>query len=411
MLHSFRFLSQATSVPLKNTKLFRPIKIGQNELSHRAVFAPSTRLRALPDFSPSDLQLQYYEQRSRYPGTLIITEATLPSLSTGVNARIPGIFTEKHVQEWKKITDRIHENGSFAAVQIWGLGRGANPGISKKHGVQLKGVSAIYHSEDQEEAAQKAGNELEEYSTAEIEQIVEEFVQAGKYAVEAGFDYVELHGATGYLINQFFESSSNQRTDKYGGSIENRARFALELIDRLGEAIGPEKVAIRISPWLKYTGMKAEEDDVHPVATFGYFLGQLQKRADAGKQIAYVSLVEPRIPEMLSDECAFGSNEFAKAVWKGPLIRSGNYTYDVPEFKQVLQDIDDDRTLVGFSRYFLSNPDLVFRLRDGGELNPYERKTFYTDSNWGYNTFNERNEDRVFDEKTEKARKPQPIAE
>ncbi|PVH16559.1 uncharacterized protein CXQ87_004854 [Candidozyma duobushaemuli] len=400
---------KARSVALKATKLFQPLKVGKNTLAHRAVFAPSTRFRALPDHTPSDLQLEYYDKRSRFPGTLVITEGTLPSLSTGVDAKVPGIYSEKQVEEWKKITDKIHENGSFASVQLWGLGRGADPVQSKKEGLQYRGVSAIYHSQESEQAAKKAGNELEEYTTQEVEQVVQDFVKAGQNAVKAGFDYVELHGATGYLINQFFESSANKRTDKYGGSIENRARFALELIDGLSEAIGPEKVAIRISPWLKYTGMKAEQDEIHPIATFGYFLGQLQKRADAGREIAYVSLIEPRIPGMSSNEDAFGSNAFAKSVWKGILIRSGNYTYDVPDFKQLLEDIDDDRTLAGFSRFFLSNPDLIYKLQDGGELEKYDRKTFYTSTNWGYNTWNGWDEANEFDMKTEKSRRPAPI--
>lgn len=400
---------KARSVALKATKLFQLLKVGKNTLSHRAVFAPSTRFRALPDHTPLDLQLEYYDKRSRFPGTLVITEGTLPSLSTGVDAKVPGIYSEKQVEEWKKITDKIHENGSFASVQLWGLGRGADPVQSKKEGLKYRGVSAIYHSPEAEQAAKKAGNELEEYTTEEVEQVVRDFVKAGENAVKAGFDYVELHGATGYLINQFFESSANKRTDKYGGSIENRARFALELIDGLTEAIGPERVAIRISPWLKYTGMKAEQDEIHPIATFGYFLGQLQKRADAGKELAYVSLIEPRIPGMLSNEDAFGSNAFAKSVWKGILIRSGNYTYDVPDFKQLLEDIDDDRTLAGFSRYFLSNPDLIYKLQDGGELEKYDRKTFYTSTNWGYNTWNGWDEAKEFDMRTEKARRPAPI--
>lgn len=400
---------KARSVALKATKLFQPLKVGKNTLSHRAVFAPSTRFRALPDHTPLDLQLEYYDKRSRFPGTLVITEGTLPSLSTGVDAKVPGIYSDKQVEEWKKITDKIHENGSYASVQLWGLGRGADPVQSKKEGLKYKGVSAIYHSQEAEQAAKKAGNELQEYTTQEVEQVVQDFVRAGENAVKAGFDYVELHGATGYLINQFFESSANKRTDKYGGSIENRARFALELIDGLSEAIGPEKVAIRISPWLKYTGMKAEQDEIHPIATFGYFLGQLQKRADAGKELAYVSLIEPRIPGMLSNEDAFGSNAFAKSVWKGILIRSGNYTYDVPDFKQLLEDIDDDRTLAGFSRYFLSNPDLIYKLQDGGELEHYDRKTFYTSTNWGYNTWNGWDEAAEFDMKAEKTRRPAPI--
>lgn len=401
-----------TSKALKDTKLFEPIKVGRNEFSNRVVFAPSTRFRALEDNTPSDLQLDYYDDRTKFPGTLIITEGTVPTTKTGTYPHVPGIFTEDHVKGWKKINDKIHENKSFSSIQLWGLGRAGDPAQGKKEGQKYKAPSAIYQDSDAEKAAKEAGNELEPYTTEEVDELIEEYVKTARRSVDAGFDYVELHGAHGYLINQFLEASSNQRTDKYGGSIENRARFALTLVDRLSEEIGADRLAIRISPWAKFLGMKSEEDkEAHPIATYAYLLGQLQQRADAGKELAYVSIVEPRVAGNLdvNAEDVVGDNGFIKIIWKGILLRAGNYTYDAPEFKQLLDDLDDGRTLVGFSRYFISNPDLVKRLHDGEELTPYDRDSFYRHDNWGYNTYPHVDGKEKFDEEAEKARKPAPI--
>ncbi|PVH15854.1 uncharacterized protein CXQ87_003710 [Candidozyma duobushaemuli] len=397
--------------PLKNTKVFEPIKVGKNELSTRIIFTPSTRYRALDDHTPSDLQLVYYDDRSKYPGTLITTEGVLATEKTGSLPRAPGIFNEKHIKEWKKITDKIHENKSFVTIQLWALGRVADPAQNKKEGQKLKGVSAVYPDEDVEKAAKEAENELEAYTTEELDQLVEEIAESAKRSVEAGFDYVELHGATGYLFHQFFEVSSNKRTDKYGGSIENRSRFNLAVIDRITEEIGSDRLAIRLSPWLRYNGMKSNDDEIHPVATYGYFLSELQKRADAGKPLAYISVIEPRVPEMSAGEDSFASNEFIKTVWRGNLLRSGNYTYDVPDFKDLLHDLEDDRTLGGFSRYFIANPDLIFRLRDGKALTKYDRDTFYTNQNWGYNTYLKADEKKDIDEEAERAHEAAPISE
>lgn len=397
--------------PLDDTVIFKPIQVGRNKLSNRIVFAPSTRFRALADHSPSDLQLDYYDQRSRYPGTLLTVEGTLPTKKTGAYAFVPGIYTEKHAREWKKVTDRIHENNSFVAVQLWGLGRVADPVQTKKEGYKLKGPSALYDSERLEKIAKKAGNEIEAFTTEEIDDLVEEYLKSARLAVEAGFDYVEFHCAHGYLFNQFFAPSANQRTDKYGGSIENRARFILSVIDRLSSEIGSDRLAVRISPWATVYGIKAHKEEEHPITIYSHFLHELQKRADAGNPLAYVSVVEPRVSGVfdVAEKDIAGDNDFVKNVLKGVVMKAGNYTYDAPKFELLLKDTADERTLVGFSRYFISNPDLVTRLRDGKELNPYDRKTFYKTSNWGYNTYNRFGESIEYDEEVEKARKAAPI--
>lgn len=399
--------------PLKDTKLFQPIKVGNNELSNRIAFVPTTRFRALEDHSPSDLQVEYYKARSQYPGTLIETEATFVSESAGLYPHVPGIYQKSHVQGWKKVNDAIHANKSFSVIQLWNLGRVADPKSLKQAGLTLRGPSAIYPDEAQEKNAIEAGNPIKELTEDEIQDMIyNQYPQAARNALEAGFDYMELHAAHGYLFDQFLQPASNKRTDKYGGSIENRARFLLEVIDNLIPIVGADKLAIRISPWATFQGMEAENDEVHPVTTFSYLLHELQKRANKGNKLAFISVVEPRANGNIDvdvSKYSLQSNSFVGLIWKGIILKAGNYTYDAPEFKTIQQDIQDDRTLIGFSRYFTSNPDLVHRLAEGLELTPYNRDTFYTPANWGYNTWSNYNSADKFDEEVESKRLPKPV--
>lgn len=397
---------------LKDTELFTPIQVGNAKLSNRIAFAPTTRIRGLETNVPSDLAVTYYDDRTKYAGSLVITEATIVSPKLGVYEKIPGIYNEEQVKAWKVITDKVHANGSYIAIQFWGLGRVANAAATKKLGYPLVAPSAIHYSEAAKEESEKAGNPLHELTTEEVEKIVkEDYVNAAKNAVAAGFDIIEIHGAHGYLVDQFFNASSNQRTDKYGGSIENRARFALEIIDELTAVVGADKLAIRLSPWAKFQAMRAEEEEVLPVAQLGYFLSELTKRAKKGKELAYVSIVEPRVSGITDVKASeqFGDNSFVRSVYKGVLIRAGNYTYDAPHFETALKDASDGNTLVAFSRFFTSNPDLVQRLHDGTDLESYDRDTFYTPGNWGYNTYGAYGEKKVFDEEAERNRMPLPI--
>ena len=208
---------------------------------------------------------------------------------------VPDIWNEKHVKAWKKITDRVHENGSFISSQFWFLGRLGDPQLLKDHGLDYVALSAIYPDQDFKNKAEAAENPLRALTEEEIHELIyETYTNAAKNAIAAGFDYIELHAAHGYLLDQFLNPATNQRTDKYGGSIENRARLVLELVDHLTTIVGASKLAIRISPWAKFQGMDAEKDSTHPITTLSYVLHELQKRADNGKGLAYVSVVEPR---------------------------------------------------------------------------------------------------------------------
>ncbi|EGW30368.1 uncharacterized protein SPAPADRAFT_63220 [Spathaspora passalidarum NRRL Y-27907] len=385
--------------PLGQTKLFKPLKVGRYELPQRIAFAPSTRCRATFDNIPTDLQLQYYKERAQYPGTLIITEATYSSAQGGLNPHIPGIFNDAQVKAWKKINDEIHAAKSLSSVQLWYLGRVANPVHLKNAGLPFVAPSPVYWSEESEQQAKECGNELRELTLEEIDDLVENtYPQAAKNALAAGFDYVEIHSAHGYMLDQFLNTASNKRTDQYGGSIENRARLLLRIIDKLIPIVGADRLAVRLSPWARFQNVDTEGEEIHK-----YILTEFQKRADEGNQLAYVSLVEPRVQASwdVSAEDQIGSNAFASKYWKGVFMKAGSYTYDAPEFKSLLTDLEDDRTFIGFSRYFISCPDLVHRLKEGLSLTPYERATFYTQDNWGFNTWNKFGENNQWNEEEE----------
>lgn len=393
---------------LQDSILFEPIIVGHAKLSNRVFFAPSTRFRVLPDGTPSDLNLEYYDKRSRYPGSLLVAEGTSVSDKFGLHAfpsDVPGIYESSHIEAWKKITDRVHANRSYISLQLFAAGRIAVAAGAKKNGRPIYAVLPIFHSEEAELAAKESQVEIHELTLEEIQELKSDFVQAAENAVVAGFDFVEIHGANGYLLDQFNGHVSNQRTDQYGGLIENRARILLELVDEISKKIGADKVGLRISPWSRFQGLLAEDETVSPVAQFGYLLGELQKRAEKGEEIAYVSFVEPRW-----NGTAFGANDFIYSVWKGVVLRAGGYADDKPEFSSAVADASRGNTLIGFSRYYIANPDLVDRLATGAELTHYERETFYTVSNWGYNTFKAFWESAEFDEEIERKRLPRKIA-
>ncbi|KAG2731367.1 hypothetical protein G9P44_005783 [Scheffersomyces stipitis] len=400
-----------SGVPLKNTNVFKPVAVGQNTVSNRIVYVPTTRMRATADFVPSDLELKYYEDRAQYPGTLLITEATYVSERAGLYDRVPGIWNEKQTKAWKQITDAIHKKGSFVSCQLWFLGRVGDPALLKKYGHDLVGASAVYPSGGYQKKAEKVGNPLRALTRAELKDIiVNDYINAAKNAFAAGFDYIELHGAHGYFLDTFLHPSSNQRTDDYGGSIEKRARFVLEVIDELIKAVGANRVALRISPWAMVQGVGAQYEEVHPITTFSYLLNELQKRANQGNELAYISVVEPRVQGTVTVDEWVGDNSFVRHIWKGVIVKAGNYTYDAPSFKTIQEETNDDKVLVGFSRYFTSNPDLVSRLAEGKPLTKYERPTFYTPDNWGYNTWSNHDDKSKYDKNDEKKVFPRALA-
>ncbi|QPG76891.1 hypothetical protein FOA43_004285 [Brettanomyces nanus] len=375
---------------LSNTKLFKEIKVGNVVLKNRLVFAPSTRIRCVDDNVATDSMLEYYSQRAKDNGGLIIVETTFTGKVAATIPGIPVLETEEQVQGWKKIVEAIHENGSKVCLQITELGRSALPQVLKAQNIPFVAPSAIYFNEESRKVAEGCGNPLRALTVDEIHDATKRFVDAAKKAIEiAKFDIVEIHAANMGLMNQFLQEESNQRTDEYGGSIENRSRFVLETLDSIAKEVGFERVAVRISPYSRFMGGQSIDTKTNPVVNYGYLLSELERRAKGGKKIAYVSFIEPRISaDSASKELLTPDSSWVNEIWKGVIIRAGNLLHD-ENYTELKNFVDgDDRTLIGASRFYTSNPDLVNRLKNGYPLTPYDRSTFYSGpSNWGYITW------------------------
>lgn len=358
--------------------LFSPIVVGDTRLQNRVVLAPLTRFRANAGGVPSDLQTEYYVQRSEAPGTLLIAEATYVSKRAGgmktFGGHVPGLWDDAQIAGWKKVIDAVHAKGSKMFIQLWDLGRTANQAVLEKEGLPFTGPSAIPQKGD------KFGDKLRALTVDEIKQKVKDYATAAENAIKAGADGVEIHSANGYLPDQFIRWNSNHRTDEYGGSVENRARFALEIVDAISAAIGADKLAIRLSPWTDVQDVAVDQEKTPP--QFEYICRELQKRADNGKEIAYLHLIEPRVngTKTKREEVAWQTNEPFRKIWKGALVRAGGFTRETA----LEAAASDPQTLVAFGRYFISTPDLVERLEKNEKLNPYNRKTFYSTGPDGY---------------------------
>lgn len=352
---------------MSSSNLFKPIKVGNNELQHRVVMPPLTRFRS-PQHVPTKHVAEYYAQRSSHPGTLVVTEAVFITPQAGGYLNVPGIWTQEQVEAWKPAFEAVRRNKSTGFMQLWAIGRQADPKVLKQEGNDYVSASDVA-------MANMPDTKPRPLTTAEVKQYVRDYAQAGINAIKAGAHGVEIHSANGYLLDQFLHENSNLRTDEYGGSIENRARFSLEVVDALIEAIGADKVGIRLSPWNCYGDV---DPGVSPIPQWAYLVKELQRRAVEGKQLAYVHLVEPTAfyndPE--------GSNNFIRHIWKGPLIRCG-------ELAKVAEQIadSDDNTLVAVGRLFISNPDLPSRMKNGQKLTKYDRSTFYSQSTKGYTDY------------------------
>ncbi|RCK55171.1 putative NADPH dehydrogenase [Candida viswanathii] len=367
------------------SNLFKPIKIGNTTIKHRIAHLPTTRSRATAEHVPTDLNKTYYTDRAK-SGALIIAEATLISLNQGIYPHVPGIWTQQQSDAWKEIVDSVHAVGGKIALQLWALGRVGNAKLLKENGLPLTGASPIYEHEQAEKDAIEAGNPIQELTQEQIKDLIfNQYTNAVKLADAAGFDFIELHGANGYLIEQFISPVTNKRTDKYGGSIENRSRFLFELIDHLNTVVDPAKLAIRLSPLNDFqvpeVNPSAEED-------YTYIIEGLQQRADEGKGLAFIDVVDERYNP--DGTIRPKTVQFVDKVWKGVLVKGGSFTYDKKEGEwTTIQGVADadDRTLIGFGRHFIANPDLPERIKNGYPLNPYDRSTFYAGYNYGYNTY------------------------
>ncbi|KAH8685061.1 putative N-ethylmaleimide reductase [Ilyonectria robusta] len=341
------------------SRLFSPLTVGNMKLTHRIGLCPLTRYRASDEHVPLDMMVDYYAQRSSAPGTLLVTEGTFISVEDGGYANAPGIYNQEQIDMWRKITDAVHANGSYIFCQLWALGRAADAEVTKREGTTISSSDAV--------AIDSNSPTPERLSVAQIQSRIQNYVTAALNAVEAGFDGVELHGANGYLIDQFIQDTCNKRQDIYGGSIENRSRFAVEVTKAVCEAIGPEKTGIRLSPWSIFNGMRMDD----PIPQFSDVIRQLSTL-----NMAYLHLVESRIAGAADVE-ASDKLEFAYGLWDGPILVAGGLKPSTA--RELLDQEYPEKNIVAmFGRYFLSTPDLPFRVEKGLELNSYKRETFYT---------------------------------
>ena len=337
--------------------LFDPVSLGAIALSNRIVMAPMTRDRAGEGDVPTDLMVEYYRQRAT--AGLIITEGTQPSAAGKGYWRTPGIHTPEQTAGWARVADAVHAEGGKIVVQLMHVGRAA-VAANKDADAETVAPSAIQNPDKipgpdgvpQECVVPRA------LETSEIAGVIAEYVHAARCAIEAGLDGVELHCASGYLPMQFLSSNTNQRTDQYGGSAENRVRFVVETLEALSDAIGADRVGLRICPGINLNGMA----DADPAETY-----QTLIKAIDGKGLAYLHLID--LPQEGLDPLAV-----VKASWTGPLIL--NNSRGVEDNVQRLAD--GVAEAVSFGRGFIANPDLVARLKSGEPLARPDRATLYT---------------------------------
>ncbi|KJR89031.1 NADH:flavin oxidoreductase/NADH oxidase family protein [Sporothrix schenckii 1099-18] len=363
-----------------NSRLFKPLKLGHAALQHRIALAPLTRNRNDSEHSPTPLMVTYYADRASTSGTLVVSEATAVSHDEEGQRNIPGFTSDRQVAAWKEIIDAVHAKGSVYFQQLFALGRASTADYVAESGRPYRSSSAV--------AMQGVDATPTAMTEDEIHETIQAFVDSSKRAIAAGADGVEIHAAHGYLLDQFLTDSVNRRTDRWGGSIENRSRLTLEVVKAVVEAVGAERVAVRFSPYAGFQGV--EKSDTREL--YGYIVGELKKMDNA--RLAYLSLVAAT-----GDPAAiiFGGKEINKGktldfildAWdnQSPVMIAGGYT---PETARLTVDEHYQHydVLVGFGRHYLANPDLVFRIKNGIPLNKYNRKTFYlVMSNVGYNDY------------------------
>lgn len=302
-------------------------------------------------------------QRASVPGTLLITEATIISESAVSRRNVPGIWTDAQVKGWKTIVDAVHEKGCFIYCQLWHTGRAGWPDVHESLGYKMKSSSAVRIDETRAVP--------EEMTEEDILEAIKDFASAAKNAIAAGFDGVEIHGANGYLLDQFLQDTCNKRNDAWGGSIEKRARFAIEVTKAVVQAVGSDRTAIRLSPFSDYLGMLMDD----PVPQFEYVVTQLKLL-----NLAYLHLIEARISGNDDADCGEQQNVgFLVKLWNNtsPVLIAGGFKPDTA-VKTVDETYKEYDVAIVFGRYFVSNPDLVFRLKEAIELVKYDRTYFYT---------------------------------
>ena len=355
---------------MSTSKLFDPYKLGPITLSNRAVMAPLTRNRALAGMVPNPLAVEYYGQRAS--AGLLITEASQVSQQGQGYQDTPGIYSKEQIAGWKKVTDRVHERGGRIFIQLWHVGRISHVDL------QVNGRAPVAPSAIRAKGKTFVNGTFADVSEPralaleEIPGIIESFKQGAANALEAGFDGVEIHGANGYLLDQFAKDGTNKRTDAYGGSIENRARLMLEVSKEVAAVAGPERTGIRISPVTPANDVS----DSNPQPLFDHIVDGLN-----ALKLVYIHVIEgatggPR------DIAPFDYASLRKRFKQTYMANNG---YDLALADKMLDSNAAD--LIAFGKPFISNPDLVERLKAGAPLNEWDKNTFYGGGAKGYTDY------------------------
>ncbi|KAK7414569.1 hypothetical protein QQX98_006597 [Neonectria punicea] len=384
---------------LKDTVLFIPMKLGKLTLKHR--IAPNTRMRndleSRGVHVPGPRVAKYYGDRAS-SGGLQIAEATDICLNASAYPGVAGVFTESQLQGWRKVTDAVHAKGGFIFVQLWHTGRASSAGLRGGDAPLSSGTTPMngkyLDGTDCKDEPPRA------MTVDEIHELTAEWAAAAKRAVdEAGFDGVEIHGANGYLLEQFLHDNVNNRTDEYGGTLENRCRFVLEVLSAVADAIGSDKVGVRLSPFNYFQDTRDSDPNTH----WSYLCSRIANMS-ASQRPVYVHMVEPRFDEVLDEAQKMASLEdtakdskvqkkqnsltLFRDILKPAgvqFLACGNFNQDNAAPKVESNEAD----FIAFGRNFIANPDLPERLKNGWALNKYDRSTFYGASppEKGYNDY------------------------
>jgi N-ethylmaleimide reductase len=356
--------------------LFSPIRIGPYQLKNRVFLAPLTRKRALEGNVPGPLSVQYYAQRAT--AGLLITEATQVSQQGQGYDNTPGIHSKEQIAGWRRVTDAVHAAGGTIFLQLWHVGR-----ISHRR-LQPGQALPVAPSAIQPGGLALASSATETFETPralsidEIPGIVEDFRQGARNSIEAGFDGVEVHGANGYLLEQFLNDGTNHRTDRYGGSVQNRARLLLDVVQSVCNEVGKDRVGVRVSPWADVNDCR----DSDPKALHSFVIPALSRIGPA-----YLHLVEPRT----GGERKFDANHekapsiatLFRPLFTGPMVAAGGYVLSTAQATIAAGECD----AIAFGRLFIANPDLPRRFELGSSLNRYDRSTFYGGAERGYTDY------------------------
>lgn len=361
--------------------LFSPIALGRMTLPNRIVMAPLTRSRAGTGNVPTELNVEYYRQRAS--AGLIITEATQISQQGQGYALTPGIHSADQIAGWSRIADAVHAAGGHIVMQLWHVGRVSHPSFQPNGALPV--APSTMEVPGKTFLVDAAGNgswadipNPQELDIEGIKAIVADYAQAARNAIAAGMDGIEIHAANGYLIDQFINSNSNRRTDRYGGTIENRARFLLEVVDAVIAAVGADRVGVRLTPMGRFIGM----GDDTPEDTFGYIAAKLDAR-----HLAYLHLVEPSTMGTETDS-EYDPRWDAiillmRSLYTGTLVLAGGY--DQVRAERALADRRADA--IAFGKLFIANPDLPERFALGAPLNEPDRSSFFGGDAHGYTDY------------------------